>query len=116
MKKKGKKKDKFIREQVNKEKSHFLITFGKLIVNIVSLPGLLSTVIVPLCASIIFCTILNPNPLLFALVVKNGSNILSIFSADIPFPVSEISIITFELVLFVLIIGTALAPRFNESV
>lgn len=52
-------------------------------------PTLLSTIILPPCASTSLLHIASPNPVPFDLVVKNGLKSFCKFSSDIPTPVSS---------------------------
>ena len=63
-------------------------------VNVVPLSGFESTLICPLCLFIILWTTESPSPLPICLVVKNGSNILSIMFNGIPLPSSLKIILT----------------------
>src|SRR4030066_1452158 len=59
--------------------------------NVLPVPGLLSTSILPVCSSIILCVIVRPSPVPVFFVVKKGSNINGRSSSAIPSPVSFFS-------------------------
>src|SRR5437764_9517 len=61
---------------------------GSSTVNVVPSPGVLSTEIVPSCASTTFLAMARPSPVPVSFVEKYGSKILSTCSAAIPSPVS----------------------------
>src|SRR5579884_125193 len=68
----------------------FLLSIGNKILNLVPTPGLLSQLISPPCSLMMLRHTERPSPVPSptGFVVKNGSKIFSIFSGEIPQPVS----------------------------
>ena len=75
-------------EKIGLEEKGYFVSLGKVNLNCVPSPNLLSKVIVPPCASTKRLTTANPKPCPLDLVVMRGWKIFGFISSGMPTPVS----------------------------